>query len=228
MAPRTVATSTPNPAAGHEWSMNPLPPPGTFLAFVAAAGAIVLMPGPDTVTVLSQGATRGRRAGVATALGVSTGVLVHATAVALGLAAVLRALPGAVTAIKLVGATYLVYLAVATLRAGDVLHESTDGPETGGPYRAGFLVNATNPKVAIFFLAFLPAFATGNSDTWLQLLALGATYSVLSGLYLGGVGLAAGSVQSALESARAQRALRLLSGTALFGLAAVIALDVGP
>ncbi len=175
--------------------MDLLPPASAYLAFLAAAGAIVLMPGPDTVTVLSQGATRGRRAGVETALGVSSGVMVHATAVALGLAALLEAVPAAYALVKFVGAAYLLYLGITTLRSDDPLEttggrsntdaatDSTTDSATSQPYRAGFVVNATNPKVAIFFLAFLPAFAGSGPDTGLRILVLGVTYSVLSLLY---------------------------------------------
>lgn len=204
--------------------MDVLPPTGTYLAFVAAAGAIVLMPGPDTVTVLSQGATRGSRSGLATALGVSTGVLVHTAAVALGLAALLSAAPAAFTAIQVVGAVYLVYLGVQTLRSDDVIADrQPPASNAGAPFRAGFVVNATNPKVAIFFLAFLPAFTAGGPDTGIQLVALGATYSLLSGLYLGTVGATAGRVRTLLESPRALRGLRLASGIALLALAGFVA-----
>lgn len=216
--------------------MSLLPPMGVYLAFIAAAAAIVLLPGPDTITVLSQGATRGRRAGVETAVGVSTGVLVHASAVALGLAALLKAVPAAYTAIKWLGAAYLLYLGAQTLRSDDLLdsggeHAAADdsnGTPTTGAFRAGFLVNATNPKVAIFFLAFLPAFAGSGPNTGVRILVLGLTYSVLSGIYLCTVGAAAGSVQAVLDSPRATRGLRLLSGTALIVLAILVAAGVGP
>lgn len=205
-----------------------LPPIDAFVAFVAAAAAVVLLPGPDTVTVLSQGATRGRRAGVATAIGVSTGVLVHTTAVALGLAALLKAVPAAYAAIKWAGAAYLLYLGVTTLRDDDLLADEPDEGGTTSPFRAGFLVNATNPKVAVFFLAFLPAFAGAGPDTGLRLFVLGITYSILSGIYLGTVGTAAGSIQTRIQSPRATRGLRVLSGSALVVLAGLVAAGVGP
>lgn len=208
-----------------------LPPLGAYLAFVAAAVAIVLLPGPDTVAVLSQGATRGQRAGVETALGVSTGVLVHASAVALGLAAVLHAVPAAYMVVKFVGAAYLLYLGAKTLQSDEILTDETDESGTSSaarPFRAGFIVNATNPKVAIFFLAFLPAFAGTGPDTGLRILVLGLTYSVLSGIYLCTVGAVAGRVQSALQSPQATRALRFVSGIALIVLAVVVAVGAGP
>lgn len=205
-----------------------LPPLGAYLAFIVAAGAIVLLPGPDTVTVLSQGATRGRRAGLATAIGVSAGVLVHTVAVALGLAAVLQASPSAYALLRLIGAAYLLYLGVQTLRAGVDEPTGYDAQATTGPFQAGFIVNATNPKVAIFFLAFLPTFTQQGPETGIQLVALGATYSVLSGLYLGAVGTAAGSAQALLETTRAQRGLRVVSGTALLALAAIVATGIEP
>ncbi|WP_205427805.1 LysE family translocator [Halorussus sp. MSC15.2] len=171
----------------------------TYVLFVTAAMALVLTPGPDTVFVLTQGVSEGRRGGLASALGVSTGVLVHTTAATLGLAALLRASALAYAAVKYAGAAYLLYLGAKTLRRGDELDFSDAGsdetasaagatgatnvasPASGPDLRSGFLrgvtVNVLNPKVALFFLAFLPQFvgsAAGTGTTpAAEMLALG-------------------------------------------------------
>src|SRR6056297_149133 len=106
----------------------------SYLLFVGAAVALVLTPGPDTVFVLTQGVSAGKRGGLASALGVSTGVLVHTTAAALGLAALLRASALAYATIKYAGAAYLLYLGAATLWRGNDLDlgEGTSDVSTGG------------------------------------------------------------------------------------------------
>ena len=222
----------------------------TYLVFVSAAGALVLTPGPDTVFVLTQGVSAGKRGGVAAALGVSTGVLVHTTAATLGLAALLRASALAYAAVKYVGAAYLVYLGARTLlrpddfdlsasESVDLLAEadSRSGYPGGGylrtSYRRGVTVNVLNPKVALFFLAFLPQFVGSGPDSGVasvapaaEMLALGGTYAGLTALYLGAVGLLSGGVRSALRSRpRFADGLRWVSGSVLVGLGAALALE---
>ncbi|QLG60973.1 LysE family translocator [Halorarum salinum] len=200
----------------------------TLAGFVLAAGALVLVPGQDTVVVLTRG-LRAPRIGVAAALGVATGVLGHATAAALGLAALYRAIPAVARGIALVGAAYLCYLAVETLRddafvASEEAH--ADGADEAGPgvragYRRGLLTNAANPKVALFFLAFLPGFA-GGADATGGMLLLGAVYAVLTVLYLGAVGALAGRAGRLLEDPRKRRGVRVVSAGVLVVLAGVL------
>src|SRR6056297_3747414 len=136
----------------------------SYLLFVGAAVALVLTPGPDTVFVLTQGVSAGKRGGVASALGVSTGVLVHTLAATLGLAALLRTSALAYAAVKYAGAAYLLYLGAKTLWRGDDFDfpdtaaasgDASDADLRGG-YLRGVTVNVLNPKVALFLLAFLP------------------------------------------------------------------------
>ncbi|NHN60815.1 MULTISPECIES: LysE family translocator [Halorussus] len=214
-----------------------------YLLFVTAAMALILTPGPDTVFVLTQGVSTGKRGGLASALGVSTGILVHTTAATLGLAALLRASALAYAAVKYAGAAYLVYLGAKTLWRGQDLDLVSDenglpeGGEAAPDLRRGFLrgvtVNVLNPKVALFFLAFLPQFvgagggpAASGATPIPEMLALGGTYAALTAAYLGTVGLLSGGVRSAFRARpRLADGLRWVSGSLLVGLGAALALD---
>ncbi|USZ66963.1 LysE family translocator [Halorussus salilacus] len=214
-----------------------------YLVFVGAALALILTPGPDTVFVLTQGVGAGKRGGLASALGVSTGILVHTVAATVGLAALLRTSALAFAVVKYAGAAYLVYLGAKTLlRGGDLndLAGSSSRPgsasEVGVPgsgdadLRRGFLrgvtVNVLNPKVALFFLAFLPQFVGSGPGTTAEMLALGGTYAALTALYLGGVGLLSGGVRTAFRARpRLADGLRWVSGSVLVALGAALALD---
>ncbi|SMO48223.1 LysE family translocator [Halorubrum cibi] len=130
----------------------PLDPP-TYALFVLAAATLIVTPGPDTLFVLSCG-LEDRGAGLRAALGVTTGILFHTALVVIGVAAVYRAVPGAERVVRIAGGIYLCYLGVDTLRSAGEEASSTGGDGV----REGFLVNALNPQVALFFLAFLPGF----------------------------------------------------------------------
>jgi len=180
--------------------------PTALAAYTAAAVALILTPGPDTAFVLAGAVGGGAATGVRAALGVAAGVLVHTVGAVAGLAALLAAWPAAYTAVKVAGAAYLVYLGVATLRGGGV---DLDGRGAGG-FRQGLATNVLNPKVALFFLAFLPQFGDG-----LELLPLGALYAALTAGYLGGVALLSGRARAAVERPGVERALRGVSAVVL-------------
>jgi len=182
-----------------------------FAAFVTAAAALVLAPGPDTVFVLSAGAAGGQRAGALAALGVSSGVLVHTALVAVGVAALLSTSPVAFAALKLCGGAYLCWLGARTLAGTGSL--GSEG-EVSRPFAAGFVTNVLNPKVAVFFLAFLPQFVDDTGTTTVPV--LGATYATLTAVYLVGVGATAGRARVLLESYAG--VLRAASGVALVAL----------
>jgi threonine/homoserine/homoserine lactone efflux protein len=186
----------------------------TLALYLAAAVALILTPGPDTLFVLSRGAAAGPETGLRAAAGIATGVLVHTTGAVLGLAAVYRTSPAAHDLVAGAGALYLAYLGVTTVRADDL---ST--PDAEGGFRQGVLVNVLNPKVALFFLAFLPGFGSSTGEFAL----LGALYALLTALYLGAVGLLAGRVQGALDHPRAMGALQAVSGVVLLALAGRLA-----
>jgi threonine/homoserine/homoserine lactone efflux protein len=206
-----------------------LPSIDSYFVFVGAAAALILTPGPDTVFVLTQGVSAGKRGGLASALGVSTGILVHTAAAALGLAALQRTPALAYAAVKYAGAVYLLYLGARTLRSGGDFDEltATDAASVDPNLRRGYLrgvtVNVLNPKVALFFLAFLPQFVDPGAGAPTAMAALGGTYAALTALHLGVGGVASGGVRT---RPRFADGLRCLSGSVLAALGAALAFDV--
>lgn len=200
----------------------------TLAMFFAASLLLGLSPGPDNIFVLTQSALRGAAAGLIVTLGLSTGLVVHTTAVALGVAAIFQASALAFTALKLIGAAYLVYLAWQAFRASAVGMASS-GDSVGIShrqlYRRGIIMNVTNPKVSIFFLAFLPQFADpARGSLSLQMMLLGGVFILSTLLVFGGVALLAGSVGDWLKhSDQAQRLINRIAGTVFILLALKLA-----
>jgi threonine/homoserine/homoserine lactone efflux protein len=137
-----------------------MPESGTFLVFVLSALALVLVPGPNVIYIVTRGVDQGRRAGLASACGVETATLVHVAAAAAGLSALLASSAAASEVVRYAGAAYLAYLGVRTLLSDDGIGSGDSPPPArlARVYTEGFLVNLLNPKVALFFLAFLPQF----------------------------------------------------------------------
>jgi len=208
-----------------------VPDLATYLAFCAAAVALILTPGPDTMYVFARG-IQGRNAGVRSAFGVATGVLLHTTAAALGLAALFRTVPAARRAVTYAGAAYLVYLGVQAVRNdefGDVGTGAATPDDAGidvtaGSFRRGVLVNALNPKVALFFLAFLPTFAGTGSGSAVRMAVLGLVYALLSAVYLSAVAAAADRAGRLLADARVRRGLDVAAAAAFVVFAVVLLL----
>lgn len=205
-------------------------PLDTLAMFFVASTLLGLSPGPDNIFVLTQSALRGALAGLVVTLGLSTGLLVHTTAVALGVAAIFQASVLAFTALKLVGAAYLLYLAWHAFRASAVAASGTGGKDLGSItrwqlYRRGIIMNVTNPKVSIFFLAFLPQFADpARGSISLQMMLLGGVFIVSTLLVFGGVALLAGTLGEWLKhSERAQRLINRAAGTVFILLAVKLA-----
>ena len=180
--------------------MDVLPTGGVLVAYTLAVLALNYTPGPDMAMFVGTAITRGRRAGIAAFLGTSTGILVHTLLVTFGLAALLAASPAAFDALKVVGALYLLHLAVGAIRHGS--HFAPDGdalpPEPATRlYLKGLAINVLNPKVALFFLTFLPQFVEpGDPAVRGKLLFLGLWFLLVSTLstlplILGASGVAA-------------------------------------
>lgn len=205
---------------------------GTLVAFLPAVLAIVVAPGPDTVYTVTASLRTGRSAGLTAALGTATGVLAHTTAAVLGLSALLRTSALAYAVVKYVGAAYLVYVGIRTLRAkGDFEFGDTAGDDRSllQTYRAAVGINVSNPKVAVFVLAFLPQFVPAGVNAPLQLSMLGALYAVVSLGYLGVVAVFAGrSRELLLETPRFGRLIRYVSGGVLLGFGLALALEERP
>ncbi len=153
--------------------------------FLTASLALIVAPGPDTLYVLARGIGQGRRAGAISALGTCTGILVHTSAAALGLAVLLQTSIVAYTLIKYAGAAYLIYLGIKTLlsKQSALFTPVATRPSWRRMYLQGMLTNVLNPKVALFFVAFLPQFIDQQSG-------LVALHMQLLGLIFDGLGLA--------------------------------------
>ncbi|EJE51721.1 putative threonine efflux protein [Acidovorax sp. CF316] len=166
--------------------------PLTYATFVAASAALILVPGPAQALVLANTLTGGRRAGALTAVGLNVGTLVHAAAAALGLSALLATSALAFAVVKYVGAAYLIYLGIQALRsraqattAAQPADKSAAAPAASkAPLAQAIVAGTLNPKVALFFLAFLPQFVDpARGSVVVQMLILGATMAVMDTLY---------------------------------------------
>ena len=170
--------------------------PASYLLFLAASLALILVPGPGQAMVLAHTLSGGRRAGALTAIGLNVGTLFHAALAALGLTAILATSALAFAIVKYVGAAYLLYLGVKALRAksGGVATVARGEGSASAPLVQSVISGILNPKVALFFLAFLPQFVDpSRGPAFVQFMVLGATIAVLDTLYeLALVHLAAG------------------------------------
>ena len=204
----------------------------TLIAFFGVAVILALTPGPDNIFVLLQSAQRGWRAGLAVVVGLCAGILVHTAAVALGLAALFAASAVAFTVLKFCGAAYLAYLAWGALRAPATASSQDDAPPPAASpvslWRMagrGVVMNLTNPKVLVFFLAFLPQFADpARGAMGGQLMVLGLVFIVATLLVFGAIACFSGVFGSLLlRSPRAQQWLNRVAGVVFLGLAVRLA-----
>jgi len=200
-----------------------------YAAFLAAALALCVAPGPDMMFIVAMGGRGGPVTGVLAALGVAAGALVHAVSAALGLSALFTTLPVLYHVLRWLGAAYLLYLAVKAFRDRSPLATEEDSPSVEGPsgpgrrraFWQGAVTNLLNPKMILFNVAFLPQFvnpALGHVS-W-QLLLLGLTLVLMGFAVDASVGLLSGRLSSALRgSHRIARGLNIFSGTVFTGLA---------
>ena len=169
------------------------------LLYLPAVAVIIAIPGPDMLLSLSRGLTQGRLAGVAHALGVGLGIMAHSLLAALGVSALLTASETAFWAMKLIGGVYLIYLGILSWRnATATARIASQRAPWMTLFWRGFLSNVLNPKVALFVLAFVPQFVrsgyVGASSPFVQMLLLGAIFSVLTIIAYSALGVAAGGV----------------------------------
>jgi threonine/homoserine/homoserine lactone efflux protein len=202
--------------------------PLDFLSvFFTASLLLALAPGPDNMFVLTQAAIRGWRAGLAITVGLCTGLLVHTAAVAFGVAAIFQASTVAFTGLKLIGAAYLLYLAWQAFRAPvESLELTTKSAMPLFPlYRRGIVMNITNPKVSIFFLAFLPQFADpSRGPLAIQMIILGIVFMIAAVLVFTFISVMAGTIGSRLRSRPSvQIYMNKIAGVIFVGLAVKLA-----
>lgn len=165
--------------------------------FLGASILLTLAPGPDNIFVVTQGITRGRKAAVVTALGMCSGISVHTTAAALGISALFYSSALAFSLVKYAGAAYLLYLAFKEIRGQRDINLPANGCSLSGLalFRRGFFMNVLNPKVALFFLAFLPQFVSPESGhVAFEMIILGLIFMGQGIVIFSTIGLLSGTI----------------------------------
>ncbi|HEV8333921.1 MAG TPA: LysE family translocator [Steroidobacteraceae bacterium] len=196
--------------------------------FMTATLALNLAPGPDMLYVSTRSLTQGRRAGVISTLGIAAGAVVHTVAIASGLAALLRALPLAYEIVRFAGAAYLIWLGVQALRgkAGPTSGKPLERESEWAVFRQGAITNILNPKVALFFLAFLPQFVDpARGSVALQIVVLGCLFNVSGTIVNIAVAYLAASAGRWLGArGHVERIFRWLTASVFIGLGLRLAL----
>jgi threonine/homoserine/homoserine lactone efflux protein len=202
--------------------------PSRLALFVGAALLLLVVPGPSVLYIVTQSVSYGRRAGLASVAGITTGTFVHVAAASIGLSALLASSALAFNVVKYLGAAYLIVVGIRRLAGLE--------PDTAGGvpaarshaslYRQGIVVNTLNPKTALFFLAFLPQFISEHGAAWAQILVLGLIFACLGAMSDGCWALVAGTLGERLRrSTRFPKIQRYVSGSVFVGLGAVAALS---
>lgn len=201
----------------------------TIAMFVTASTLLALAPGPDVLFVLTQSMTKGSRAGIVIALGLCSGLIFHTTAVALGVAVIFQTSAIAFSILKFVGAAYLLYLAFMAFKdASKSKLESDKSPISfSALYKRGIFMNITNPKVSIFFLAFLPQFTNPSlGNVTGQIFSLGALFMLSAFVVFTLVSLLAGRLGTWFSQTKnGEKILNRIAGTVFAGLAIKLALS---
>ena len=197
-------------------------PIDTLVAFFLASTMLAIAPGPDNLFVLTHSAIYGKRAGFAVLFGLCTGLATHSVAVALGVAAIFETSRWAYSGLKVLGAGYLIYVAWQVIKAPAIrLQDQIKQNQTlGRLYRRGIIMNITNPKVSLFFIAFLPQFTdSARGPVWGQILLLGSLFILATLIVFGGVVVIAGKAGAWIsKSIRAQKILNYSAAVMLVGL----------
>ena len=206
-----------------ECTVAAVPTATTFALFCAAALALIVVPGPAVTYVVTQSLDKGRSAGLVSALGVASGGLVHVAAATAGLSALIASSASAFTVVKLAGAAYLIAIGLLRL-AGRGESDGEEGENAPTPARRlfwqGAFVNVLNPKMALFFLAFLPQFVDPDrGPVALQAAVLGAAFLVLAALSDSTYAVVAAALAGRVRgSRRVQQVRRYVSGTIFVAL----------
>ncbi|WP_415888419.1 LysE family translocator [Neptuniibacter sp. SY11_33] len=194
-----------------------------LIGFIVASTLISYAPGPDNIFVLIQSILHGRKAGIVVTLGLCTGLLFHTLAVTLGVAAIFQASALAFTLLKVVGVGYLLYLAFMSFRTAAAKVSLSEQPQLSALqlYRRGILMSSTNPKLAIFFMAFLPQFADpAIGSVSQQLFALSLVFIVVAFFVMSSVALLSGSLRGWVQDSElGQSIINKVAGTVFVGLA---------
>ena len=198
-----------------------------FLAGVAVLALLTISPGADMALVAKITLERGRPAALLATVGICSGLLVHATASALGLSVILATSAEAFAFVKIAGAAYLAYLGVQALRSS-FHHETSEAPSPrrgANPYLQGVFSNVLNPKVAVFYLTFLPQFMTPGDNVLVRSLAFAVVHGVMGIAWLTAYAYALTRISALLGGAGARRWLERVTGGVLIALGARLALE---
>ena len=198
--------------------------PALITGFVIAGLILNITPGADFLYIMSSGLSGGSRIGVAAALGVNLGVVMHILAAAAGLSALLFAHPAAYDLIRICGAAYLAWMAVQVWRRSSTVARARSFPDVRQAARRGFFINVSNPKTALFIFAFIPQFTDPTiGPIWVQILILGAIFLLNGAVFTLCLGVGSGYFAAALG--RRIGVLNKISAILLGGLAARLIID---
>src|SRR5271163_4205889 len=201
--------------------------PSSLLLFVTGAAILLVIPGPAILYIVSTSIAHGRSTGLVSVLGIVSGTLIHVAAATVGLSAILASSAMAFQFVKYVGAAYLIYLGIRTLRSGDTpsLDAASGDKNLWRIFSQGVLVNLLNPKTVLFFLAFLPQFVEpARGHATLQIFQLGILFALMSWITDSGWAILAGAIGARLRgNARLHRAQRNISGGILIAMGLVAA-----
>ena len=198
-----------------------------FIGGLAVLALLTISPGADTALVTKITLERGRRAALLATLGICSGLLVHATASALGLSVILATSAEAFTIVKLAGAAYLAYLGVQALRSS-FRHDAAEPPSPrrgANPLLQGVFSNVLNPKVAVFYLTFLPQFMSPGDNVLVRSLAFAVAHAVMGIAWLSAYAYVLTRLSAVLGGAGVRRWLERVTGGVLIGLGARLALE---
>ena len=194
----------------------------SMILFITSSWLLILSPGPDSIYVLTRGISLGRRAGIISAIGVTLGIFVHIAFAALGISVILMTSSTLFLIVKAIGTVYLIYLGIRTIfdKKIVVLKKTVVNEKQSSIFLQGMLSNTLNPKVALFFLSYLPQFVNKNSYSGpMQMLLLGILFAVFTVIYLVLLGYFAGKIENWMSERDAiMKRIRIISGSILIAL----------
>lgn len=195
--------------------------PAAISLFLITSIVIIITPGPDMIYVLTQGISKGKKAGILSAVGVVSGLIIHTIIASLGLGIIITTSRIAYTILKYTGAVYLCYLGIKSIREKTKIdiNESKDF-HTGKTYINGLLSNVFNPKIIVFFMAFLPQFIDPNKINPQKLfLILGLAFAVMGAVFLSVIGYMSGRIGTLLKKNQViLKWMNKIAGSILIGL----------
>jgi threonine/homoserine/homoserine lactone efflux protein len=198
--------------------------------FIAASFLLCLAPGPDNIYVLTQGMTKSKKAAIITTLGLTTGLIIHTSAAAFGISLIFQTSEVAFNIVKFAGAGYLLYIAYQAFKYRNApldLSTQNSNSELKKLYLKGFIMNILNPKVSIFFLAFLPQFvSTSSGNIPLQMIILGLVFMLMTIVVFSLIGIAGNLLSSKLlEKPSIVKYMNILTSFVLASLGIKLALS---